>query len=124
MSKFTITNNYGMMPNQIQGITDDGKYFYFRGRTGKWTLHFGETEEEATFGPGFEGQEERAGWFEKDEWEKFFWTVISTIEQGTATPLDVNRHKTEIEELVVRLTTPATTEQIQEFHALIKGEQK
>ena len=60
----------------------------------------------------------------KDEWEKFFWTVISTIEQGTATPLDVNRHKTEIEELVVRLTTPATTEQIQEFHALIKGEQK
>lgn len=124
MTKYTITHNYGMMPNQIHGTTDDGQHFYFRGRHGRWQLHFGATEDEAITGEGYEGEEERAGWFEKDEWEAFFWVVIRTIEEGKATPLDWVRHKKDMDGLVVRLTTPATTEQLQEFYAKIEGEQK
>lgn len=124
MSKYTITHNYGMMPNQIEGHTDDGQHFYFRGRGGRWQLHFGNTPEEAITGQGYEGEEERAGWFEKDEWEAFFWVVVHTVEEGKATPLDWERHKKDMNELLVRLTTPATVEQIEQAIALIKGEQK
>lgn len=122
--KYTITHNFGMLPNQIYGVTDDGRHFYFRGRHGRWQLHFGATEDESITGPGYEGEEEQAGWFEKDEWEAFFWLVIHTVEQGKATPLDWDRHKKDMEKLLVRLTTPATTEQLKELHAKIKGEQK
>ena len=124
MSKYTITHNYGMMPNQIEGHTDDGQHFYFRGRGGHWQLHFGNTPEEAITGQGYEGEEERAGWFEKDEWEAFFWVVVHTVKEGKATPLDWERHKKDMDELLVRLTTPATAEQIEQAIALIKGEQK
>lgn len=124
MSKYTITDNYGMMPNQIHGSTDDGQHFYFRGRNGKWQLHFGATPDDSIAGPGYEGEEERAGWFAKEEWEAFFWQVIRLVEQDEAMPLDLERHNQEMMQLLVRLTTPATNEQIQKFHAKIKGEQK
>lgn len=124
MSKYTITHNYGMCPNQIHGITEDGQHFYFRGRGGKWTLHFGVTEDEVIFGSGYEGLDDRAGWYEKDEWEAAFWQVIADVEAGKATVLDVEAHKEEIKGLLVRLTTPATQEQIGEALELIKGEQK
>jgi hypothetical protein len=120
--KYTITQNYGMLPNQIEGVTDDGQHFYFRGRSGKWQLHFGSTSDEAITGPGYEGEEEKAGWFEKEEWEAFFWVILHTVEEGKAKRLDLERHKREMEELLVRLTTPATTQQIAEFHKAIKGE--
>lgn len=112
MTKYTITHNYGMCPNQIHGMTDDGQHFYFRGRGGKWTLHFGATDNEATFGPGFEGLDKKAGWFEKDEWEAAFWQVIADVEAGKAKVLDVKAHQEEIKELLVRLITPITTQQI------------
>jgi hypothetical protein len=124
MSKYTITHNYGMCPNQIHGFTDDGQQFYFRGRGGKWTLHFGATEEEVTFGPGFEGLDANAGWYELDEWEAFFWQTISEVEAGTAQALDVEAHEDSIRGLLVRLTTPATQEQINEALELVKEEQK
>ena len=119
MTKYTITHNYGQCPNQIHGFTDDGQHFYFRGRGGRWQLHFGNTPDEAITGEGYEGVEDRAGWFEKDDWEAFFWLIINTIEEGKATPLDWERHKKDMNELLVRLTTPATTEQIDQIHALI-----
>ena len=124
MSKYTITDNYGMCPNQIHGFTDEGQHFYFRGRGGKWTLHFGATEDEATFGPGFEGLDAKAGWYEVDEWEAAFWQVISDVEAGKATVLDVDAHQDFIRGLLVRLTTPATQEQINEALELVKEEQK
>lgn len=82
--KYTITHNFGMMPNQIEGVTDDGQHFYFRGRGGRWELSFGATPDDAVIGSGFEGQEEKAGWFELDEWEAFFWKVVEQIEKGQA----------------------------------------
>lgn len=123
MTKYTITHNYGQCPNQIHGFTDDGQHFYFRGRGGRWQLHFGNTPDEAITGNGYEGVEERAGWFEKDEWEAFFWVIINTIEEGKATPIDWKRHKKDMDDLLVRLTTPATTEQLAQIHTLIKGVQ-
>lgn len=121
MTKYTITHNFGMVPNQIYGITDDGQHFYFRGRHGRWQLHFGATADEAITGQGYEGQEEQAGWFEKDEWESFFWVVIDSIDQGLAVPLDWERHKKDMDSLLVRLTTPATPEEITQAIAPIKG---
>lgn len=120
--KYTITHNYGMLPNQIHGVTDDGQHFYFRGRGGRWQLHFGATAKEAVSGQGYEGEEEKAGWFEKDEWEAFFWLVVHSVDEGKAKPLDWDRHKQDMENLLVRLTTPATTEQLEQFHSLIKGQ--
>lgn len=124
MTKYAITHNYGQCPNQIHGVTDDGQHFYFRGRGGRWQLHFGNTPDAAITGDGYEGVEERAGWFEKDEWEAFFWVIIHTVEEGKASPLDWERHKKDMDRLLVRLTTPATTEQLAQIHALIKGEQE
>lgn len=122
--KYTITHNYGMLPNQIHGLTDDGQHFYFRGRHGKWQLHFAANAEEVITGDGYEGEEEKAGWFEKDDWEAFFWIVVHTVEEGKAKRLDWKRHKKDMEQLLVRLTTPAGSKELKEFHALIKGEQK
>ena len=115
MSRYTITHNYGMMPNQIHGITDDSQHFYFRGRHGRWQLHFGSTADEAITGSGYEGEEESAGWLEEDEWEAFFWQVVALIESGNATPLDLERHRKDMDDLLVRLMTPATPQEIAEF---------
>lgn len=122
MSKYTITQNFGQMPNQIEGVTDDGQCFYFRGRGGRWQLHFGATPDDAVTGAGYEGEEEQAGWFKEDEWETFFWQVVDLIANGKATSLDQERHKKDMNQLLVRLTTPALTEDIKKFHAKIKGE--
>ena len=124
MSKYTITNNYGMMPNQIEGITEKGEQFYFRGRQGRWQLHFGPIEDDAFEGLAYEGEQEKAGWFEKEQWEAFFWEVIELVEQGKATLLDWQRHEKDMEQLLVRLTTPAMGEDWKKLHALIEGEQK
>jgi hypothetical protein len=34
--------SYGSCPAQLEGITNDGRPFYFRSRHGAWTLHVGE----------------------------------------------------------------------------------
>lgn len=118
--KYTITHNYGMMPNQIKGVTDDGRHFYFRGREGRWQLHFGATFDEAVTGPGYEGEEEKAGWFELHEWETFFWEVTNQIQNGTAQPIDWDRLNKETDELLVRLMTPASPEEIAKAIKLIE----
>jgi hypothetical protein len=113
-----------MMPNQIEGITEDDQEFYFRGRHGKWQLFFGDTEQDDFTGLAYEGEHEQAGWFEKEQWEAFFWEVIELVEQGNATLLDWQRHEKDMEQLLVKLTTPAMGEKWQRFHAQVKGEQK
>jgi hypothetical protein len=124
VSKYTITHNFGMMPNQIKGLADDGLEFYFRGRHGKWQLFFGPVEDDDFTGLAYEGEHEQAGWFEKEEWEAFFWQVIDLVEQGKATELDQEQHTKDMEQLLVSLTTPAMGEDWKRVHALIKGEQK
>ncbi len=124
MSKYTITHNQGMMPNQIEGMTEDGKEFYFRGRHGSWQLFFGPLEDDDFTGLAYEGKHEQAGWLEKEEWEAFFWQVIELVEQGRAAPLNWERHKTDLEQLLVKLTTPAMGPDWERFHAQIKGENK
>jgi hypothetical protein len=124
VNKYTITHNYGMMPNQIEGTIQDGEGFYFRGRHGRWQLHFGTCEDDFYTGLAYEGEHEQAGWFEKEEWEAFFWQVIRLVEEGKATPLDEERHEKDMEHLLVKLTTPATSEDWEKFDAGIEGEQK
>jgi hypothetical protein len=113
-----------MMPNQIEGMTEDGEEFYFRGRHGSWQLFFGSMEDEDFTGLAYEGKHEQAGWLEKEQWETFFWQVIELVEQGKATALDWERHKIDMEQLLVRLTTPAMGPDWERFHARVKGEQK
>jgi hypothetical protein len=124
VKKYTITHNQGMMPNQIEGTTEDGQGFYFRGRHGRWQLHFGTTEDDYSTGPAYEGEHEQAGWFEKAEWEAFFWQVIELVQAEKATPLDEERHEKDMEQLLVRLTTPAMGEDWAKFHAKVEGENK
>lgn len=107
MSKYTVTALDNMQcPNQLYGKTDDGQFFYFRGRSGRWQLHFAATEDEVITGDGYEGAEERAGWFEPSEWQDFFWQVVEQIEAGAAEKLDQERHKLDMVKLLVRATTP------------------
>ena len=124
MSKYTITHNQGMMPNQIEGMTENGEEFYFRGRHGSWQLFFGDTEVDDFTGLAYEGEHEQAGWLEKEQWEAFFWQVIELVEQGKATALDWERHKIDMQQLLVKLTTPASGPDWERFHARVKGEQK
>ena len=124
MNKYTITHNYGMMPNQIEGITEGGQEFYVRGRHGRWQLMFGDTDEDYSSGVAYEGEYEQAGWLEKQEWEAFFWQVIELVEQNKATPLNHERHTKDMEQLLVKLTTPPIGEAWERFHAKVKGEQK
>lgn len=87
MTKYTITHNFGMCPNQISGHTDDGRHFYFRGRHGAWSLGFGSTHDEAVQSDDYEGDILTAGYFEKEEWEAFFWDVIDNcVEKGRTNP--------------------------------------
>jgi hypothetical protein len=87
MAKYTITDNYGQMPNQIKGHTDDGRFFYFRGRHGYWTLGFGATLDEAIDNIQFEGDSLTAGWYESEQWERCFWDVIDNcVEKGRPFP--------------------------------------
>ena len=87
MTKYIITHNFGKVPNQIIGHTDDGRYFYFRGRHGYWTLGFGVTQDEAIENTQFEGDALQAGWLELDEWERYFWDVIDNcVEKGRPFP--------------------------------------
>jgi hypothetical protein len=79
MTTYTITQNYGMMPNQIEGHTSDGRHFYFRGRHGGWSLGFGATSDDAVDSDDFYGDLDQAGWMELDEWEAFFWETINNL---------------------------------------------
>lgn len=124
LNKYKVTHNYGMMPNQIEGITEDGQGFYFRGRHGRWQLHFGTTEDDYSTGPAYEGEEEQAGWFEKEEWEAFFWKVIELVQSGKATTLDEERHKKDMRQLLVKMTTPAIGEDWKRFHAQVREEEE
>lgn len=89
MTKYTITSNYGMMPNQIEGTTDDGRVFYFRARHNWACLYIGYSFE-VVYAGAEEGPDkslvwgkwiEGAGWFELDEYEALFWQVIKELEQ-------------------------------------------
>jgi len=115
VTEYFITHNYGQCPNQIQGHTDDGQHFYFRGRLGKWSLHFGKTPDETIFGEGYEGRDDKAGWYKTDEWESFFWRVITDIEAGYGKELNVEAHKKASEEFLAR---------VHPFPAIVRGEKK
>ena len=106
MTQYTITHNYGQCPNQIEGYTDEGEHFYFRGRQGKWQLHFGNTAYEAIDGEGYEGVNKKAGWYEEDEWEFFFWKVIKKVEAGKAKKLDIKQHNKDTDELLAKVFPP------------------
>jgi len=87
MTIYTITHNYGQCPNQIEGHTDDGRHFYFRGRGGGWSLGFGDNPDDAVGSDDYQGDLLRAGWLELDEWEAFFWDVIeNVVEKGRPHP--------------------------------------
>jgi len=106
VTEYIITHTYGNCPNQIEGHTDDGQHFYFRGRLGQWSLHFGKTPEETTFGEGYDGVDEKAGWYNTDEWESFFWQVIADIEAGYGKELDVKEHKKATDEFLAKTFPP------------------
>jgi hypothetical protein len=105
MTKYTITHNHGMLPNQISGHTDDGRHFYFRGRHGYWTLGFGATHDEAVeagHNAQYSGDALGAGWFELDEWERCFWDVIDNcVEKGRPFPTfaahDIAKYRTALQ---------------------------
>jgi len=84
MATYTITKNSGMMPNQIEGITADGKWFYFRGRHHFAKLYVANSEEEwqsdINHQPIWQKEVTDAGWFEPDEFESLFWQVIAELE--------------------------------------------
>jgi hypothetical protein len=76
---YLITHNYGKCPNQIEGHTDEGTHFYFRGRHNGWSLGFGETVDDAIKNNDYYGNLYGAGWFETDEWEVVFWDIIDKV---------------------------------------------
>lgn len=86
MAKYTITSNSGMVPNQIFGTTDEGKWFYFRGRHDFATLHIADSEEQWFKSDDdfivWEEEVDGAGWFELDEFEALFWQVIEELEKS------------------------------------------
>ena len=77
-----------MMPNQLEGTIDDGRFFYFRARHGWATLYIANSLDECyegvEVGPNKTmvwGKEvERGGYFELDEYEKLFWQVIEELQ--------------------------------------------
>jgi len=89
MATYTITENYGMMPNQIEGTIDNGKFFYFRARHDWATLYIGDSLDECYEGVEFGPDQtmvwskyiKGAGWYELDEYEELFWQVIAEIEK-------------------------------------------
>ena len=78
MTKFVIRSNYGMMPNQIEGETDDGRFFYFRGRWDWVSLHISKNKNELYDNDTlvFDKETFRAGWLSLEEFESLFWQVI------------------------------------------------
>lgn len=78
MTAYKIIANYGMCPNQIEGITDEGKHFYFRGDNWEFTLGFGDTFDEAMDEASYQGDAYNAGYMERDEFEALFWDVIKS----------------------------------------------
>jgi hypothetical protein len=88
MAIYTITNNNGMMPNQIEGTIDDGRFFYFRARHAWATLYIGASLDECHEGIEFGPDQTMvwckyivgAGWFELEEFEALFWQVIAELE--------------------------------------------
>ena len=88
MAKYTITSNFGMCPNQIEGHTDDGRHFYFRARHDWASLYIHESLDACyagdEVGPNksmvWSKEIEGAGYFELDQFENLFWQVIAEIE--------------------------------------------
>lgn len=85
---YKIFYNEGMMPNQMEGTTPDGKHFYFRARGGWVALYIADTADECydcvevgenkTMVWGKEITE--AGWWRPDEFEKIFWDAVKEIQ--------------------------------------------
>jgi hypothetical protein len=94
MINFTITSNVGMMPNQIEGTTSDGRFFYFRARHGFATLYIGNTLDQCyegvEVGPNktmvWSNEVAGAGWLTPDEYESLFWRVIADLEKPDEVP--------------------------------------
>lgn len=84
MATYTITSNEGKVPNQIFGTTDEGKWFYFRGRDEYVILRIADSKDEwmASEDDCIVWEEEiaGAGWFEPQEFEAIFWQVIKRAE--------------------------------------------
>jgi hypothetical protein len=98
MTQYFIDSNYGQMPNQIHGHTDDGRVFYFRGRHGSWGLSFAESPDILIGSYDYQGDALHAGWYEPEEWEQCFWDVIENcVEKGRPHPTfaaqDINKYQ-------------------------------
>lgn len=86
-TKYRITSNQGMVPNQIEGVTGDGKYFYFRARNGYYELMISrELSELYASTPVFEGELYQAGYMTPEEFEALFWDVVDCYENGRQYP--------------------------------------
>jgi hypothetical protein len=71
----------GAMPNQIEGLLDDGRLFYFRARHGHWTLRVAaEAGDELYIGsPLVQGDAENAGWWSAAETLEVFKKAIAEV---------------------------------------------
>lgn len=123
MTTYKIQANYGMCPNQIEGITDEGKHFYFRGDGWEFTLGFGDTFDEALDDVSYEGEAYNAGYMHRDEFEELFWDVIkSCVENGFKYPQAAFRiievHKARWRELEENLALYYTAHSIEVTEAV------
>lgn len=67
------------MPNQFEGLID-GKPFYFRARHKEWELRIAEPGADPVDGERIaEGKHETAGWWTRQDAEKFLRDVVDTL---------------------------------------------
>jgi len=79
----TAPKDVGLMPNQVFG-TLNGDAFYFRARSGSWTLQKGGAD-----GPELaEGIDDNAGWWTGEEAIAFCETILQLLDN------DVKEHGT------------------------------
>ena len=76
---YLITHNYGKCPNQIEGHTDEGTHFYFRGRHNGWSLGFGETVDDAIKNNDYYGDLYGAGGLKQMNGKLSFGTSLTRL---------------------------------------------
>lgn len=81
-TRYTITHNFGQVPNQIHATGPNGEEYYLRGRSDFWELYLNDGDD-----PIYEGKLYGAGYLELADWEMFFWDVIrNCVENGNEHP--------------------------------------
>ena len=98
-SRYSITKNFGMTPNQLWATGPNGELYYLRGRHDGWQLYKNNTDELLN-----EGTLYGAGWMELEEWEAFFWDVIENcVENGNEYPQAIANNQRLLERKVKEL---------------------